>query len=163
LYLACNEELIAKFYVEYNVNPEFVFLVKKLAKAGVCIGVRTNDPCVDIDIFYRNKLSPEQYPLRVVKGADMPTDNGVVSAKKTSLVAAGSLKGLIKTILVCDRLRGVLGTNFVIKTVAAVVGLLIMGFIVLAGVPLGSMWSLYFALYQLIWLAPVYVISKIYI
>jgi cation transport ATPase len=81
LYLACNEELIAKFYVEYNVNPEFVFLVKKLAKAGVCIGVRTNDPCVDIDIFYRNKLSPEQYPLRVVKGADMPTDNGVVSAK----------------------------------------------------------------------------------
>jgi hypothetical protein len=146
------------------IPQQFAYkIAKKLAKAGVCIGVRTNDPCVDIDIFYRNKLSPEQYPLRVVKGADMPTDNGVVSAKKTSLVAAGSLKGLIKTILVCDRLRGVLGTNFVIKTVAAVVGLLIMGFIVLAGVPLGSMWSLYFALYQLIWLAPVYVISKIYI
>ncbi|MBQ9745935.1 MAG: hypothetical protein IJW21_03855, partial [Clostridia bacterium] len=163
LYLACDESLIAKFYVEYNVNPEFVYLVKKLSKAGICVGVRTNDPCVDVDIFYKNKLSPEQYPVRVIKGADMPEEAYNVSAKKTSLVAAGSLKGLVKTILVCDRLRNVLSTNFVIKAVAAVIGLVIMGFIVLAGVSFAGVWSLYFALYQLLWLAPIYVISRIYI
>jgi len=161
LYLACNEDIIAKFYVEYNVNPEFVYLVKKLAKAGVCVGVRTNDPCVDIDIFAKNKLTPEQYPFRVIKGADVIEESVSVAASKTGLVAAGSLKGLIKTILVCDRLRNVQRTNFVVKTVAAAIGLLVMGFLIGMGISVFGAWSLYFALYQLLWLVPVYIISKI--
>ena len=161
LYLACNEDIIAKFYVEYNVNPEFVYLVKKLAKAGVCVAVRTSDPCVDIELFAKNKLTPEQYPFRVIKGADALEESASVSASKTGLVAAGSLKGLIKTILVCDRLRNVQRTNFVIKTVAAAIGLIVMGFLIGMGISVFGAWSLYFALYQLLWLVPVYIISKI--
>ena len=163
LYLACDETIIAKFYVEYNINPEFVYLVKKLSKAGICTAVRTNDPCVDTDLFAKSKLSAEQHHFAVIKGAETCEESANVYASKTGLVASGSLKGLIKTLLVCDRLRNVQKTNFTVKTVAAAIGLLGMGFIIAAGVSLLGAWSIYFALYQLIWIVPVYIISKIYI
>ena len=160
LYLACDEKIIAKFYIEYNVNPEFVYLVKKLSKAGICTAIRTNDPCVDLDLFFKNKLTAENH-FCVIKGVGETEETTNVSASKTGLVAAGSLKGLIKTLIVCDKLRSVQKTNFVIKTVAAVIGILAMGFVIAAGIPLSVTWSLYFALYQLLWLVPVYVISKV--
>jgi hypothetical protein len=160
LYLACDENIIAKFYVEYNVNSEFVYLAKKLSKAGICTAIRTNDPCVDIDLFFKNNLTAENH-FCVIKGVDEEEESVNVSASKTGLVAAGSLKGLIKTLIVCDKLRGVQKTNFVIKTVAAVIGLLVMGFIIAMGIPVTAAWSVYFAIYQLLWLVPVYVISKV--
>ena len=160
LYLACDEKIIAKFYIEYNVNPEFVYLVKKLSKAGICTAIRTSDPCVDLDLFYKNKLTAEHH-FCVIKGVGEAEETTNVSASKTGLVAAGSLKGLIKTLIVCDKLRSVQKTNFVIKTAAAAIGVLIMGFIIAAGIPVSAAWSLYFALYQLLWLVPVYVVSKV--
>ncbi len=165
LYLACNEEIIAKFYVEYGVSAEFVALVKTLAESGICVSVRTNDPCVDVDIFYKNKLDPQKYPICVVKGENETSARRNVSAKKSGIVAAGSIKGLIKTILVCDRLANVMKTNRVVKVVSAIAGVLIMGALVFMGITLGGawLWSLYFGLYQLAWLVPVYIISKIYI
>ena len=69
----------------------------------------------------------------------------------------------MKTILVCDRLSGVVNTNFVVKAVAAFIGLLIMAFVVILGSSVMGAWSLYFALYQLLWILPVYLISKIYL
>jgi hypothetical protein len=160
LYLACDEKIIAKFYIEYNVNPEFVYLVKKLSKAGICTAIRTNDPCVDTELFYKNKLTAEHH-FAVIKGVGEDEEKTNVSASKTGLVAAGSLKGLIKTLIVCDKLRSVQKTNFVIKTVAAVIGILAMGFIIAAGIPVSAVWSIYFALYQLLWIVPVYVVSKV--
>ncbi len=161
LYLACDEKIIAKFYIEYNVNSEFVYLAKKLSKAGICTAIRTNDPCVDLDLFYKNKLTAENH-FCVIKGVGEEEETSSVSASKTGLVAAGSLKGLIKTLLLCDKLRGVQKTNFAIKTVAAVIGILVMGFIIaVESVSVFTAWSIYFALYQLLWLVPVYVISKV--
>jgi hypothetical protein len=115
---------------------------------------------VDVDLFYKNKLTAENH-FCVIKGIGEEEESTSVSASKTGLVAAGSLKGLIKTLIVCDKLRSVQKTNFVIKTVAAAIGILAMGFIIAAGIPLSAAWSLYFALYQLLWLVPVYVISKV--
>ncbi len=165
LYLSCNEEIIAKFYVEYSVSAEFVALVKTLAESGICVSVRTNDPCVDVDIFHKNKLDPKKYPICVVKGENETGVKSNVSAKKSGIVAAGSIKGLIKTILICDRLANVVKTNRVVKAVSAIAGVLIMGALVFTGITLGGawLWSLYFGLYQLAWLLPVYIISKIYI
>jgi hypothetical protein len=115
---------------------------------------------VDIDLFFKNNLTAENH-FCVIKGVDEEEETSNVSASKTGLVAAGSLKGLIKTLIVCDKLRGVQKTNFVIKTVAAVIGLLVMGFIIAMGIPVTAAWSVYFAIYQLLWLVPVYVISKV--
>ena len=162
LYLACDEEVIAKFYVEYNVSPDFVYTVKKLVGAGICVAVRTNDPCVDTDLFYRNKISTEQYPISVIKGAGKTEPVSSVPAKKVCIVTAGSVKGMVKTVLLCDRITSVMNTNFVIKAVSAFIGLLIMAFVIIFGPSAFGAWSLYFALYQMLWIAATYLMSKIY-
>ena len=163
LYLACDEEIIAKFYVEYNVDPDFVYIVRKLSEAGICVGIRTNDPCIDVDIFSKNKITPEQHHIAVFKGQKKSENIEKVSAKKAGIVSHGSVKGLVKTVLVCERLSEVVNINFVIKTVAAFIGFLIMTFVVILGSSIMSVWSLYFALYQLLWVLPIYLISKIYL
>ncbi len=160
LYLACDEKIIAKFYIEYNVNPEFVSVVKRLSKAGVCVAIRTNDPCVDSDLFYKNKIIIEN-TFKIIKGVSISDEVESVYAGKAGAVSAGSIKGLIKTVVVCDRVRNVQKTNFVLKIVATVIGLLGMGFIIAMGVSFGMLWSIYFALYQLLWLVPVYIVSKV--
>jgi hypothetical protein len=160
LYLACDEKIIAKFYIEYNVNPEFVSIVKRLAKAGICVAIRTNDPCVDSDLFYKNKIALEN-TFKVIKGITTSDEIESVYAGKAGAVSAGSIKGLVKTVVACDRVRNVQKTNFVLKIVATVIGLLGMGFIIATGVSFGMLWSIYFALYQLLWLVPVYIVSKV--
>ena len=79
------------------------------------------------------------------------------------MVSAGTAKNLVKTLVLCDRLSGVIGTNFVINAVAAFIGLAIIAFLVIVGTTFAGIWSVYFALYQLLWMLPVYLISKIYI
>ena len=160
LYLACDEEIIAKFYIEYKVSADFFYLVKHLANAGVCVSVRSNDPCVDTEIFYKNKLSPEEYPIRVIKGEKDIQNKARVKANDTAIVSTGSVKGLVKSILLCDRIQRVSKLNFVIKVIAAVVGAAIMGLLIFTDA-YADLWSVYPAIFQAFWAIPLYLISKL--
>ncbi|MBO5023831.1 MAG: hypothetical protein J6D11_05940 [Clostridia bacterium] len=162
LYLACDEEIIAKFYIEYKVSSDFHYLVKHLCEAGICVSVRSNDPCIDTDIFYKNKLSPEEYPLRVIKGERDDTTSRRVKAKNAAIVSTGSVKGLVKSILLCDRIQKVSKVNFVIKAVSALIGAVIMGVLIFTDT-YTDFWSVYPALFQAFWAIPFYLISKFYI
>ncbi len=159
LYLACDEEIIAKFYIEYKVTADFFYLVKHLSEAGICISVRSNDPCVDTEIFYKNKLSPEEYPVRVIKGEKDGQKKARVKAKNTAIVSTGSVKGLVKSILLCDRIQKVSKINFAIKAIAAFVGAVIMGVLIFTDT-YTSLWSVYPALFQAFWAIPLYLVSK---
>jgi hypothetical protein len=160
LYLACDEEIIAKFYIEYKVSADFFYLVKHLANAGICVSVRSNDPCVDTEIFYKNKLSPEEYPIRVIKGEKDTQNKARVKANNTAIVSTGSVKGLVKSILLCDRIQRVSKLNFVIKVIAAVIGAVIMGLLIFTD-GYANLWSVYPAIFQAFWAVPLYLISKL--
>ena len=162
LYLACDEEIIAKFYVEYRISADFVYLVKRLSASGICISVRTNDPCLDADVLCRGKFSPEKYPIRMIKGEKADAPENHVEATETGVVSIGSVKNLVKTVLLCDRINSISRTNFVIKAVSAFIGAIVMGFLLFSGA-YTNVWSLYPALYQAFWMLPIYLISKIYI
>ena len=162
LYLACDEEIIAKFYIEYNVSPDFVYLVKRLADAGICVSVRSNDPCIDSEIFYKNKLSPEEYPIKVIKGEKEAEKGQRVKARSTVIVSTGSIKGLVKSLLLCNRINKVSNINLIIKSVAALIGAVVMGVLVFTGA-FTEMWSVYPAIYQAFCAIPFYLISKFYI
>ena len=95
LYLACDEEIIAKFYVEYRISADFVYLVKRLSASGICISVRTNDPCLDADVLCRGKFSPEKYPIRMIKGEKADAPENHVEATETGGVSIGSVKNLV--------------------------------------------------------------------
>ena len=166
LYLACDEVIIGKFTIQYNVSPEFIYIVRRLYDDGICVAISTIDPCIDSNLLYKNRLSPEQYPIKVLKGVPPLDVQGSVSACDCGVASIGSLKGQIKTLLICDKLVSVSKTNLVMKIVASVLGALAFGFLLFSGLATGSsVGSLIFypAVYQLFWMIPMYLISNIYI
>ena len=162
LYLACEQIIIAKFYVQYTTTSDFLYMVNRLARSGVGTSIRTADPCIDDGLLYSNKMNPEQYPVKVIKGVLPEEKAKKISAKKGGIVSVGSTKDLIKTFLICDKIENVKKINFVLKTVASILGIAVMVLVLFTGNAAGML-SIFPALYQLFWLVPIYFVSRIYI
>ena len=160
LYLACDEVVVAKFYIQYNVSSDFLYIVRHLAREGICVSIRSSDPCIENDILYKNKIDPEEYPVRIIKGQPADEKQETISTSVGSIVSTGSRKGLIKTLLLCDKIMNIRKTNRFVKIAALLIGAVAAG-VLLATV--GSVSSLYPGLYQMFWMLPVFIVSKIYI
>ena len=162
LYLACDEVIIAKFYIQYNTSPDFIYIVKHLHEDGICVAISTIDPCIDSDLLYKNRLDPDQYAIKVIKGSAPDGDEDVVSARDGGIASTGTLKGMIKTLLLCDKLVSISRTNFAMKLVASVIGAVVAGLLIATGNAIGWL-TIYPALYQLFWLIPTFIVSKVYV
>ncbi len=162
MYLACDEVIIAKFYIQYNTSPDFIYIVKHLFESGVCVALSTIDPCIDDDILYKNRLDPEKYAVKIIKGSAPEDVSDTLSAYDSGIASTGSLKGMIKTFMLCDRLCNLSKTNLAMKIVSAVIGAVIVGLVIGAGAT-ESFLSIIPALYQLFWMIPMFLVSKVYI
>lgn len=162
MYLACDEVIIAKFYIQYNTSPDFIYIVKHLFESGVCVAISTIDPCIDDDILYKNRLDPEKYAVKIIKGSAPEDVSDTLSAYDSGIASTGSLKGMIKTFMLCDRLCNLSKTNLAMKIVSAVIGAVIVGLVIGAGAT-ESFLSIIPALYQLFWMIPMFLVSKVYI
>ena len=69
---------------------------------------------------------------------------------------------MVKTLMLCDRLSNLVKTNLAMKIVSAVVGAIIIGLVIGAGAMSGFV-TIIPALYQLFWMIPMYLVSKVYI
>ena len=162
LYLACEQSIIAKFYIQYNTTSDFIYIVRHLSESGICVSIRTADPCIDDGVLYDNKMDPDKYPVRIIKGILPGEKTETFSAGQGGVVSVGSAKDMVRTLLLCDKLANVGKTNLVLKIVASVLGVAVMALVLFTGASAGLL-SLYPALYQLFWLLPLIFVSKIYI
>lgn len=158
MYLVCDDEVIAKLYIRYRIDPGFEVTVKRLYKSGICVGIKTVDPNIN-DEMLSTKIKLEKYPVRVLKYSDISgsrrgsdrTDSGIVSKK--------SAKALLSVFTLCDRIKHVTKTNIAVDIITMITGLAVC----IATAVIGSVVSvpsLYVALFQLFWLIPVYLMSK---
>jgi len=161
-YLACDQIVIAKFYIQYTVGSDFLDIASRLFAEGIGIGVATADPCLDVGIFYENKIDPEQHAIRVLKGRlDEPAEESV-PARKAGVVSLGSTMDLVKAVLLCGKLENVKKTHLVLKAVSSILGVAVMALILFTG-KAPVMLSVYPALYQIFWMLPAYFVSKVYL
>ncbi|MBQ2988249.1 MAG: hypothetical protein IJD59_04010 [Clostridia bacterium] len=161
-YLACDQVIIAKFYIQYSVSAEFLSVAKQLFSAGLGVSVQTADPCLDDGIFYENKLDPEECALYVSRGRIWGKDEESVPANRAGVISVGDVKELVKTLLVCKRLENVRRTNLVLHVISSVFAVAVMALVIFTGNAVG-MYSVFPALYQLFWILPTYFVSKVYL
>lgn len=158
MYLVCDDEVIAKLYIRYRIDPGFEVTVKRLYKSGICVGIKTVDPNIN-DEMLSTKIKLAKYPVRVLKYSDISgsrrgsdrTDSGIVSKK--------SAKALLSVFTLCDRIKHVTKTNIAVDIITMITGLAVC----IATAVIGSVVSvpsLYVALFQFFWLIPVYLMSK---
>lgn len=162
LYLACDGVIMAKFYVEYNVSADFLYIVKSLAEEGISVSIRSNDPCIDSGIFHKARSADGECSVKVIKGMKDISKKERVKAKSTIVVSTGSVKGLVRSLLICKKINKANKINFILKSVAAFIGAVIMCALIFTGF-YTEMWSVYPAIYQAFWLIPYYIVFKIFI
>lgn len=158
MYLVCDDEVIAKLYIRYRIDPGFEVTVKRLYKSGICVGIKTVDPNIN-DEMLSTKIKLAKYPVRVLKYSDISgsrrgsdrTDSGIVSKK--------SAKALLSVFTLCDRIKHVTKTNIAVDIITMITGLAVCISTAVIG-SVVSVPSLYVALFQLFWLLPVYLMSK---
>ncbi len=161
-YLACDQFIIAKFYIQYSVSADFLYMANRLLSAGLSISVRTADPCLDDGIFYENKIDPEQNAIRISRACLGDKGEETVEARRAGIVSVGDVKELIKSFLLCKKLENVRRTNLVLNVVASVFAVAVMSLVIFTG-NAPEMNSVYPALYHLFWILPTYFVSKVYL
>jgi|GEM_PF-6115508 len=166
LYAAFDGELKLIFEVEYGVYAGFLGAVPGLTEFSIATGIYTEDPVLN-DAFVGKCLSvvepggQRSVPVNVLKPKrhrELPLPPGSSSA----LIACGSASQTAHGLVAAAGIRQIYRVNMLMRWLAMIVGaLLALDMMLLTG--FGSMPALRVILLQLIWLVPVWIITRLYL
>ena len=161
MYMVCDDVISAKMYVQYTIDPDFEFTLRKLYKAGICIGIKTFDPNID-DKLLGSKVKITKYPVRILRCNSLEQATTTQDEADSGIVSKASPSSLLNTFVLCSKVLYANRTNVTVKVLSVVCSLLLMAFLLVFG-KANAIPSLYVGLYQLFWMIPVYLISKFYV
>ncbi len=161
MYLVNGDEIAAKIYVEYHIDPDFEYILKKMYKSGICVGIKTVDPNIDDEMLGRI-IRLEKYPVRVLKCRETFDDSTSKEGIDSGIVSKRSTKALLKTFTLCDKVQHITKANIIINAFAALIGIIISAFVIWLNIASG-VFSIYVFMYQLFWILPIYVTSRLFI
>ncbi len=157
MFMADENEILAKIIVQYNIDFEYEIILKQLYKAGMCVGVRTQDPNIDREFIMKKLKLKKDYPIKVVRMA--PDREVIRSVERTNcgVVSTSKVKSLLKALSLCDKIKYVSKIHNLLLTVSAVMALILV-YVVTAFGKL-NFGSVYAMLYQLFWLIPMTLVT----
>ena len=159
-YLVCNEEVYAKLYIRYSIDPDFEDIVKTLYQSGICVGIKTVDPNID-DEMLSSGIKLEKYPVRVLKYSSLESKSTLEDSIDSGVVSKRNAKSLLKTFTLCEKIKHVTKTLLTITSVALVIGVIITAVAAfMSGV--SGIYSVYVALFQLVWIIPSYLLARLF-
>ncbi len=161
MYVAYGEELAAKFYIQYTLDVDFEVLLRDLNRAGICVSIRTSDPNIDKRLL-QAKLNLNKTSLRIVyrepaEGRSEPTEETA-----SAVIGTGTPSELIHTAMLCDRVVHVYRTNTIVKVLSLVIGFALLVLFALISVNV-NVFSGLLIIYQLFWMIPTLVVSKLFL
>ncbi len=159
LFIAFRGQLAAKIYVTYTIDREFEKILGQLYKTGMCVGIKSFDPNID-DLLLSKKIRAIKYPVKVIRAKTVEDIPHTLERCESGVVSRRSVKSLLRTVALCERVSSVIKTDLAVGILSMIIGAVVMIFIHAFGLS-GVFPSLYALLYQLFWLIPVAVISKL--
>lgn len=161
MYVAYGDELSAKFYIQYTLDVDFEVLLRDLNRAGICVSIRTSDPNIDKRLL-QAKLNLNKTSLRIVYRA--PADGRTEPADEASsaVIGTGTPSELVHTAMLCDRVVHVYRTNTIVKALSFVIGLALLVLFALISVNV-NVFSGLLIIYQLFWMIPTLIVSKLFL
>lgn len=158
MFLVINGVLSAKLYVCYDIDHDFEAVIDTLAEEGTETVISTADPNIDSELL-ASRLSISRYPARIVK---RQTDGGRAERAESGIVSRSSLRSLAGTILLCNKIGRVRKNSKVAGILSMSIGIIVMIFLSLFSSKL-QLHSVYVALYQIFWMIPLFLFTKLYV
>ena len=160
MYLAYQNQLTAKMYVEYNVDNGFETILRQLYRQGMCVAIKTYDPNIN-DALLGAKINIGKFPVKIIKCHREETEQTETEDKiSTGIVSKSNAKNLLRTLSMCDKISSVLSLNTTLKLIASILSICLMalGIILHFSFEQPSLWVV---LYQIVWLIPVLIIDRL--
>ena len=161
MYIVSNNQIIAKMYIQYMIDPDFEFTLKQLYKAGMCVGIKTFDPNIT-DRLLNAKFPASKYPVKLLRCRDLDDVNHTIPKADSGIVSKNSPRCLLQTLAMCGKVLHIEKTSIVLKGISMLLSVLLMVFLLVFR-QVGAMSGIYVTLYQLFWILPMYILAKIYI
>ena len=160
MYMLQNDRFIARMTLQYLVDSDFEFILKQLDKSGLCIGIKTFDPNITEE-FIDRQVRLKRYPVRVIHCHSLSDKTLEIDSIDSGLVSKGSAKSLLQTVALCEKVLHIRNTNTMIAIISVVVGLILASLSLLFSRI--NLTSAGIALFQLVWIIPMYLVTKAYI
>ncbi|MBE6631213.1 MAG: hypothetical protein E7623_00775 [Ruminococcaceae bacterium] len=158
MYVICGDNVAAKMYIQYMVDPDFEVLIDQLHKTGVCVGIKTLDPNID-DRLLSEKINMQKYPVRMIRCRSVNDMDFKEDSVDSGIVSKNSAKGLLKLVAMCDKVKNSIKTNMVLSAFSLCIGLAISIFLMATDMSIGIS-SFLVGLYHIFWALPILLASK---
>ena len=103
MYVAVNNVLAAKFYFEYEIDEEFLKIVRLLNKNSIGVGIRTFDPNINNELL-KKATNFRKKELRIIKLTNATEIIRPTSKKDATVVSRGLSRSLMKAVPVCKKI-----------------------------------------------------------
>ncbi len=161
MYMFRESVLVAKMYIKYDMDEDIDVILKQFSGDGLYVCVRTFDPNIDEEMISR-KLGAKKLPLKIIRYLN-PSEVGKFEEKVDSgLVTCSSSKSLLQVISYCEKVIHTKKTNIALSILSIMIGAAILLLLLLAN-SMNILTSLIIVIYQLVWLVPTIIATKMFI
>ncbi len=158
MYMTMGDQLAAKMYVQYVIDPDFEPLLKQLYRTGVCVGIKTFDPNIN-DQMLSTRIRISKYPVKIIKVKTKGERPEVEPHVDSGIVSKGSSKSLLQALSLCERVTNATKNALIVKMFSLAISVIVS--ILLLIFAKESVNSFYVALYQIFWIVPTVLLTKL--
>lgn len=126
MYVAVNGVVAAKLNLKYEINNEFIRIVKLLNKNGTGIGIRSFDPNLNNELV-KKVTNFKKRDLRIIKLTSTDEISRPSAEKDGKIVSKGRSMFLIKAIPVCKKILHSRKVLKAIKIISSIGGAVLLG------------------------------------
>ena len=161
MYMFRESKLVAKMYIKYVMDADIDLILKQFSGNGLYVCVRTFDPNIN-EYMIAKKLNMRRIPLKIIRYADAEEVGYYEEKVDSGLVTCGSPKSLLQVISYCGKVLHTKKTNIALSTLSIMIGIAILALLLFSG-SMSVVSSLFVALYQLVWIIPMLISSRMFI
>ena len=161
MYMFRENKLVAKMYIKYVMDSDIDLILKQFSGSGLYVCVRTFDPNID-EAMIAKKAGMKKMPLKIVRYSSADEVGRYEEKVDSGLVTCGSPKSLLQVITYCGKVLHTKKTDVALGVLSVMIGAAILILLLLAE-SLSVLSSLLIVLYQLVWLIPITIASKVFI
>ena len=160
MYMAIAREAVARMEISYEMDEDFESIALNLFRSGVCVAIKTFDPNINRAFMEKHIRWNSDMPLAVIRGKEKK-DRILHREAAESILLSRTKRGLFETVKFCRTTRHLIqiGVGLAVLSLLAAVPIY---WLILKMMGVQQVTSLNLMIYQLIWLLPTLVITKLF-
>jgi hypothetical protein len=160
MYMAISRKAVGRMELVYEMADDFEEIAQNLFRAGICVAIKTFDPNINREFLERQIRWSGDMPLKIVRGKEKK-DRILHRDSAESLLLSSTKRGLFEALKACRTTRTLMQIGVILAGLSMLATIPVF-WLVLKMLGVDEVTSLNVFVYQLIWLLPMFGITKLF-